>query len=110
MDQQLAKGTLEVRGRRVDCTALKDIALLTLEGAQDDMVAVGVTEAAQGLCTNLPARLREHHVQEGVGHYGVFNGSLYKSAIAPRLKSFMRRHAKAGARDTTARSASADRA
>ena len=56
------------------------------------MVAIGVTEAAQGLCSRPPARLREHNVQEGVGHYGIFNGSLYKSEIAPRLKVFMRRH------------------
>ncbi|MBS0316515.1 MAG: polyhydroxyalkanoate depolymerase [Proteobacteria bacterium] len=98
LDQQLAKGTLQVDGRRVDCAALKDVALLTLEGAQDDMVAIGVTEAAQGLCSKLPAGLREHHVQEGVGHYGVFNGSIYKSEIAPRMKAFMRRHAAAGAR------------
>ena len=102
LDQQLAKGTLQVQGRRIDCAALKDIALLTLEGAQDDMVAIGVTEAAQGLCSQLPARLREHHVQEGVGHYGVFNGSIYKSDIAPRMKAFMRRHAAASARDKTA--------
>ena len=93
VDQQLAKGTLHVHGRRVDCSALSDTALLTLEGADDEMVAVGVTEAAQGLCTRLPARLREHHLQEGVGHYGIFNGSLYKSDIAPRMKAFMRRHA-----------------
>jgi poly(3-hydroxybutyrate) depolymerase len=103
MDQQLAKGTLQVHGRRVDCAAVKDIALLTLEGAQDDMVAIGVTEAAQGLCSKLPARLREHHVQEGVGHYGIFNGSLYKSDIAPRMKAFMQRHAAEGARSKTAR-------
>jgi poly(3-hydroxybutyrate) depolymerase len=103
LDQQLAKGTLQVHGRRVDCAALKDIALLTLEGAQDDMVAVGVTEAAQGLCSKLPARLREHHVQEGVGHYGIFNGSLYKSDIAPRMKAFMRRHAAGSARGRAAR-------
>ena len=56
------------------------------------MVAVGVTEAAQDLCSKLPARLREHHVQAGVGHYGIFNGSLYKSQVAPRIKAFMRRH------------------
>ena len=103
MDQQLARGTLQVHGRRVDCAALKDIALLTLEGARDEMVAVGVTEAAQGLCSKLPARLREHHVQDGVGHYGIFNGSLYKSDIAPRMKAFMRRHAAASARDKRAR-------
>jgi poly(3-hydroxybutyrate) depolymerase len=107
MDQQLAKGTLHVKGRRVECAALKDIALLTLEGAQDDMVAVGVTEAAQGLCSKLPGHLREHHVQEGVGHYGVFNGSVFKSAIAPRMKGFMRRHATAGTGDKRARSGNA---
>jgi poly(3-hydroxybutyrate) depolymerase len=107
IDQQLAKGTLQVNGRRVDCAALKDIALLTLEGAEDEMVAVGVTEAAQGLCKNLPARLREHHVQEGVGHYGIFNGSLYKSQIAPRIKAFMRRHVAASTRDKTARTRNA---
>ena len=96
MDQQLAKGTLHVRGRRVDCAALKDIALLTLEGAEDEMVPVGVTEAAHGLCSSLPASLREHHVQDGVGHYGIFNGSIYKSHIAPRLRAFMFRHAARG--------------
>ena len=107
MDQQLAKGTLQVNGRRVDCAVLKDIALLTLEGDRDEMVAVGVTEAAHGLCSKLPARLRERHVQEGVGHYGIFNGSLYKSEIAPRMKAFMRRHAAASARDKTARTGNA---
>ena len=45
------------------------------------------------------ARLREYHVQEGVGHYGVFNGSVYKAEIAPRMKAFMVRQAAAGARD-----------
>lgn len=93
IDQHLAKGTMQVHGRRVDCAAINDIALLTLEGAQDEMVAVGVTEAAQGLCKSLPARLREHHVQQGVGHYGIFNGKIYKSDIAPRLKGFMQRRA-----------------
>jgi len=48
------------------------------------------------------ARLREYHVQEGVGHYGGFNGSIYRSDIAPRMQAFMRRHAAAGARDKTA--------
>lgn len=106
LDQQLAKGTMQVHGRRVDCSAVKDIALLTLEGAQDEMVAVGVTEAAQGMCKALPASLREHHVQQGVGHYGIFNGSLYKSEIAPRMKAFMRRNGK-GARDKAAKTGTA---
>jgi poly(3-hydroxybutyrate) depolymerase len=89
----LAKGELTHRGERVDCGAIRDTALLTLEGENDDMVALGVTEAAQGLCAGLPAELREHHVQPGVGHYGIFNGSVYRKEVAPRIKAFIRRHA-----------------
>jgi poly(3-hydroxybutyrate) depolymerase len=28
-------------------------------------------------------------VQKGVGHYGVFNGSRFKSEIVPRINDFM---------------------
>ncbi|MBF7731379.1 polyhydroxyalkanoate depolymerase [Pseudomonas sp. N040] len=97
-DQQLAKGTLQYKGRTVNCAAIRDIALLTLEGEDDDMVAIGVTGAAQGLCSSLPERLREHHVQSGVGHYGVFNGSIFKAQIAPRMRAFMQRHGQAARR------------
>lgn len=89
----LPAGELTFRGERVDCGAIRDVALLTLEGENDDMVALGVTEAAQGLCAGLPDELREHHVQAGVGHYGIFNGSAYRGEVAPRIKAFIRRHA-----------------
>lgn len=89
----LAKGELTYKGEKVDCAAIRDTALFTLEGENDDMVALGVTEAAQGLCAGLPAEKREHHVQAGVGHYGIFNGSVYRKEVAPRIKAFIRRHA-----------------
>lgn len=91
--QLLPKGELTYRGEPVDCAAIRDTALFTLEGENDDMVAVGVTEAAQGLCSSLPAELRDHHLQPGVGHYGIFNGSTYRKEVAPRIKAFIRRHA-----------------
>lgn len=90
--QLLAKGELSYQGQTVDCAAIRDTALLTLEGERDDMVALGVTEAAHRLCPNLPADHREHHVQPGVGHYGIFNGSVYRQEIAPRIKAFIARH------------------
>ncbi len=93
-DQQLAKGTMHYRGRPVNPAAIRDIPLLTLEGENDDMVAIGVTEAAQGLCANLPDQLREHQVEPGVGHYGIFNGTIYRSRIAPRMMVFMQRFAR----------------
>ena len=94
-DQHLPKGCMQYHGKNVDCAAITDIPLLTLEGEDDDMVAIGVTEAAQGMCPNLQPEDREHHVQAGVGHYGIFNGSIYKAQIAPRMKAFMQRHGQA---------------
>ena len=32
---------------------------------------------------------RVHYVQKGVGHYGVFNGSRFRSEIVPRINDFM---------------------
>lgn len=91
IDQHLPKGIMQFRGETIDCTAIRDIPLLTLEGESDEMVVPGVTQAAQDICSSLPDRLREHHVQAGVGHYGIFNGSIYREQIAPRMKRFMHR-------------------
>jgi len=91
--QDLPDGRMEFGGRIIDCKAIRDIALLTLEGEKDDMIAPGVTRAAHDLCKSLPKKLREHHLQPGVGHYGIFNGSMYSEQIAPRMKAFMLRHA-----------------
>ncbi|MBX3680768.1 polyhydroxyalkanoate depolymerase [Cognatazoarcus halotolerans] len=87
---QLPRGEMHYRGEPVDCGAITDTALFTLEGERDDMVALGVTEAAHRLCPNLPEALHRHHVQAGVGHYGIFNGSIYRTEIAPMIKSFIR--------------------
>ncbi len=92
LDQHLPKGVMRFEGETVDCGAIRDIALLTIEGAKDDMVALGVTEAAHELCTSLPQQLREHYIQQGVGHYGVFSGSRYRDEVAPRIKSFIAQH------------------
>lgn len=91
-DQHLPKGRMKYKGRAVHCDAIRDVALLTIEGKDDDMVAVGVTKAAHDLCAKLPDHLRAHHLQAGVGHYGIFNGSIFKEEIAPCMRDFMRRH------------------
>jgi poly(3-hydroxybutyrate) depolymerase len=65
------------------------VALLTVEGEKDDISGVGQTEAAHRLCTGIPAERKAHHLQLGVGHYGVFNGSRFRSEIAPRISDFI---------------------
>lgn len=82
----LARGELTVRGRRVDPSAIRRTALLTVEGERDDICSVGQTVAAQDLCTGLRPYLKTHHVQTGVGHYGVFSGRKWQQQIYPRLR------------------------
>jgi poly(3-hydroxybutyrate) depolymerase len=85
----LPKGEMTHRGRRIDPSQIKRVALLTVEGEHDDISAVGQTEAAHVLCSNIPAEDKAHYMQPGVGHYGVFNGSRFRAEIAPRISDFV---------------------
>jgi poly(3-hydroxybutyrate) depolymerase len=82
----LAKGELMYRGRRVDTKAIRRTALMTIEGERDDICAVGQTVAAQDLCSSIRPYLKNHHVQTGVGHYGVFSGKKWNQQIYPRVR------------------------
>jgi len=85
----LPKGEMTHRGRPIDPAKIKRVALLTIEGEHDDISGVGQTEAAHRLCVNIPPDRRAHYLQLGVGHYGVFNGSRFRSEIAPRIADFV---------------------
>jgi poly(3-hydroxybutyrate) depolymerase len=89
MEHDLPRGTFTWRGRRVDPSAIRETALLTVEGAQDDMCSPGQTEAAHALCTGIPPERRRHHLQQGVGHYGVFAGSRWETEIYPVVRTFI---------------------
>jgi poly(3-hydroxybutyrate) depolymerase len=84
----LPKGGMTHRGEPVDLKAIRRSALMTVEGENDDISGVGQTQAAQDLCVNIPAEKKLHHLQLGVGHYGVFNGSRFRAQIAPRIAAF----------------------
>lgn len=85
----LAKGELMHRGRLVKPGAIRHTALLTVEGERDDVCAVGQTSAAHGLCTGLRPHLKRHHLQPGVGHYGVFSGSKWESQVYPQVRNMI---------------------
>ena len=85
----LPKGEMKHRGQPVDLTAIRRAGLMTVEGEKDDISGVGQTYAAQELCVNIPESRKVHYLQNGVGHYGVFNGSRYRSEIAPRIRDFI---------------------
>jgi polyhydroxyalkanoate depolymerase len=86
-EYHLARGTLDWHGRRVDPRAIRRTALLTVEGERDDICAIGQTLAAHDLCSGLRPYLKRHHMQPGVGHYGVFSGKRWSSQIYPILRN-----------------------
>ena len=91
-EHSLPLGRFTSRDRKVEPKAIRKTALLTVEGENDDICAVGQTSAAQGLCTGLSNAKRGHHLQPKVGHYGVFNGRRWSTEIYPVVRDFIRAH------------------
>jgi len=83
----LPTGKLEWQGGRVEPRAIKRTMLLTVEGERDDICAVGQTAAAHELCSGLRPYLKRHHMQAGVGQYGVFSGNRWTNQIYPLLRN-----------------------
>ena len=83
----LARGMLTHRGRAVDPSKIKRTALLTVEGERDDVCALGQTAAAHDLCSGLKPYMKRHHLQTGVGHYGLFSGKRWETQIYPIVRN-----------------------
>ncbi len=92
-DYTLARNELTYRGERIDMGAIRRTALMTVEGERDDICAVGQTMAAHDLCSGLPPHMKSHHLQAGVGHYGVFSGRKWESQTYPLVRNFIAAHA-----------------
>lgn len=88
-EHRLPLGELEYEGRPVDPSAIRKTMLLTVEGERDDICAVGQTLAAHDLCTGLRPYRKRHHMQPGVGHYGVFSGKKWEAQIYPLVKNLI---------------------
>jgi poly(3-hydroxybutyrate) depolymerase len=85
----LPKGEMEHRGRIVDPAAIRDTALLAIEGERDDISGIGQTKAALDIATKLPASKKQYLMAKDVGHYGIFNGRKWREQIAPVVEKFL---------------------
>jgi len=86
-EARLAAGTLKYKGNKVDCSAIRKTALLTVEGEKDDICSLGQTAAAHDLCSSLKPFMKRHHMQAGVGHYGVFSGKRWETQTYPTVRN-----------------------
>jgi poly(3-hydroxybutyrate) depolymerase len=91
-DFALPKGQMRVRDELVRPQAIRDTALLTIEGELDDISGNGQTEAAHALCLNIPKERREHFLAPRVGHYGIFSGRKWREMIFPKVSAFIKKH------------------
>jgi len=88
----LPKGELVHRGTPIRLAAITDTALLAIEGEKDDISGIGQTRAALKLATHLPERQKRYFLAPDVGHYGIFNGSRWRTRIAPVVEEWIAGH------------------
>ncbi|MGE0600827.1 MAG: polyhydroxyalkanoate depolymerase [Dehalococcoidia bacterium] len=86
-DFRLPKGEMTYRGEKVDLRAIRRTSLLTVEGERDDICGLGQTLAAQDLCTGIRPYRKSHHMQAGVGHFGVFSGRRWSGEVYPIVRN-----------------------
>jgi poly(3-hydroxybutyrate) depolymerase len=85
-EDHLPLGKLTFNGSPVSPAAIRRTALLTVEGERDDICAIGQTMAALDLCTGVRVDMKSHHLQSGVGHYGVFSGRRWEREVYPKVR------------------------
>jgi poly(3-hydroxybutyrate) depolymerase len=88
-EHHIPTGQMEFRGKPVDFGAVKNLRLLTVEGANDNFCPPGQTMAAHDVFSAIPAEDHMNYIQQGVGHYGVFSGSKFRSSIYPVIREFI---------------------
>ena len=94
-DHDLPRGRMVVAGQKVEPAAIENTALFTIEGELDDICAYGQTLAAHDLCSGLAPGMKRNHLQEGAGHYGIFNGRRWREQVYPMVRDFIAAHEKA---------------
>ncbi|MXO51627.1 polyhydroxyalkanoate depolymerase [Erythrobacter gaetbuli] len=91
-DHAIPNGTFMHRGKLIDLGDITQTALLAIEGERDDISGLGQTKAALDLTPNLKASKKRYYMAEGAGHYGIFNGSRWRTKIAPVVEDFIAKH------------------
>ena len=88
-EHDLPLGNLTWRGRKVRPELIRRTALMTVEGERDDICAVGQTVVALDMCSGIRISMKRHHLQTGVGHYGVFSGRRWEQEVYPRVRAMI---------------------
>lgn len=91
-DFLLPRGLWSIRGKKVKPEDIRATALLTVEGADDDITGKGQTHVTHELCKGIPNEMKQLITAPGCGHYGIFSGSKFRDTIYPQLRAFVASH------------------
>ncbi len=91
LEHRLPRGVMTWRNEKIDPAKIRDTALFTIEGANDNITAPGQTVIAHALCTQIPPALKHHRLQSGAGHHDLFSGPHWKHEISNEIKHFIRK-------------------
>jgi poly(3-hydroxybutyrate) depolymerase len=91
-NREIAQNQFVVAGKKVDMGAITKVAVMTVEGANDDISAPGQCVAALDLCTGLPDSKKTQHLEPGAGHFGIFAGKSWRLNIRPLVLKFIDAH------------------
>jgi poly(3-hydroxybutyrate) depolymerase len=78
-----------VSGKPVHPQVIRSTTLITVEGERDNICGLGQTHAAHDLCTGLDAARKHRLTIPGCGHYGIFSGNAWRTAIYPRVRDLI---------------------
>ncbi|NDW47419.1 polyhydroxyalkanoate depolymerase [Ruegeria sp. PrR005] len=92
--REIARNQFVVDGHKVDISKITNVAVMTVEGANDDISAPGQCIAALDLCTSLPDSKKASHLEPEAGHYGIFAGRSWRDNIRPLVIEFMNNNAR----------------
>ena len=91
-NREIAKNEFVVAGKRVDVGAINRVAVMTVEGSEDDISAPGQCVAALEMLTGLDSSKKVQHLEQGAGHYGIFAGKSWRINIRPLVLGFIDAH------------------
>lgn len=89
---EIAKNQFVVAGKQVDIGAITRVAVMTIEGENDDISAPGQCVAALNMLTGLNDAKKAQHLEPGAGHYGIFAGKSWRLNIRPLVLAFIDAH------------------
>ena len=94
-DRDLVRRNMLFAGKKIDLDAISATALMTVEGAEDDIAAPGQTRAAHALCRSIPSRRRRDLLVEACGHFSLFHGRICRTHVVPEIIGFINHEARA---------------